>query len=31
MPSSLKPMTVVSAHHGQVRVRSGVELLTDTV
>ena len=28
MPSSLKPMTVASAHHGQVRVRSGVELLT---
>ena len=28
MPSSLKPMMVASAHHGQVRVRSGVELLT---
>ena len=28
MLSSLKPMTVASAHHGQVRVRSGVELLT---
>ena len=28
MPSSLKPMTMASAHHGQVRVRSGVELLT---